>query len=893
MYEPAMISAVHLLHLSLFLLAMLLLQPYVLVAMSTTTRSSLAAGDSLTPPNYITSPSGDFAFGFRALLDSNSSFLLAIWFRFDAGRKVVWFAADAAGSGSAVVVAAGQSVLNLTAAGQLSLLAAAASPSNAALLWSPYTDPSQNYGSLLALRDTGNLQFLAADGTTVVWESFGHPTDTLLPGQVMPPGTLLRSRASDDDDTDYSSTGRFILIVQNDGNIVWYRTDLPGGSSTSSNAYWSTQTCCVANGNTTLFFDAELVGHLYYQLTDGTSRNLTAPQRVPASAAGTGSSFFYQHATLDPDGILRVYILPNNTGGHGGGGNATTWSVVNPPVPSDGCQAVTNGRRGMCGPNSYCVYDADNRLDCECLAGYTFLHTQSRYQGCAPAFLQDTCNNNDHRRTKSHASEFQLVELPNTYWVDTIFYEQHQSVTAAQCQDLCLHNCHCAAALFNGSSNSCLEAPMLTAGWQQNGTSISTLVKVRIRGPPAVILPYAVIAGLGMLFLVTACILLVHCYITNRNARNRKHLSATVFTRKELRRATNGFSKLLGQGGFGKVYHGIVKSLEPHDVAVKELRSGDEYQETEFENEVQSIGRIHHKNLVRMVGYCKEGVHRMLVFEFMPGGSLGDVLFKPSGERRPSWSWRAEAAVAIARGLEYLHYGCTAQIVHCDIKPDNILLDDRRIPKITDFGIARLLDGDKLKQTITHVRGTLGYLAPEWFSSERKVDSKVDVFSFGVVLLEMICCRKHPPPPPPPAPAPADDGGQDGPRCSDDDDDSEEDIGMPVTLRAWVSDLVREGEVWRAVQGDKEALQDLERVERFARIASWCVQGEPSMRPTMRSVVWMMEGAMEVDVLLPADDPPAPRRVHDFSAAAGSSGTHDDNSNSNSSSIYMTVIEDC
>jgi len=476
---------------------------------------------------------------------------------------------------------------------------------------------------------------------------------------------------------------------------------------------------------------------------------------------------------------------------------------------------------------------------------------------------------------KSHSSEFQLVELPNTYWVNTIFYEQHKSITAEQCQDLCLHNCLCAAALFDGSSSSCLEAAILTTGWQQNGTSMRTLVKVRTKGPPAVILPYAVIAGLGMLLLATACVLLVHCHVTGKKARNRKHLSVTVFTRKELRRATNGFSKLLGQGGFGKVYHGIVKSLEPHDVAVKELRSADEYQETEFENEVQSIGRIHHRNLVRMVGYCREGVHRMLVFEFMPGGSLGDVLFKFKPDERPSWSWRAEAAMAIARGLEYLHYGCTAQIVHCDIKPDNILLDDKRIPKITDFGIARLLDGDKLKQTITHVRGTLGYLAPEWFSSERKVDSKVDVFSFGVVLLEIICCRKYPPP----LARPADDGGQDGWRCSDADDDDSEDLGMPVTLRAWVSDLVREGDIGRAVQGDMDALQDLERVERFARIAIWCVQGDPSLRPTMRRVVWMMEGIMEVDPL-PAD-PPAPRD-HDFPAAAASSGAHD---NSNSSSI--------
>jgi len=192
MKKPLLSVVVHLLHLALFLLAMLLLQPCVVLAIMSTP-SSLAAGDSLKPPNYVTSPSSDFAFGFRALPDSNasssSSFLLAIWFRFDPGR-VVWFAADA-GSGSAVV-AGGQSILSLSTTGQLSL--ANPGTSNA---WTPYTDASQNYGSLLVLRDTGNLQFLGADGKTVVWESFGHPTDTLLPGQLMAPGTLLRSRASD------------------------------------------------------------------------------------------------------------------------------------------------------------------------------------------------------------------------------------------------------------------------------------------------------------------------------------------------------------------------------------------------------------------------------------------------------------------------------------------------------------------------------------------------------------------------------------------------------------------------------------------------------------------------------------------------------------------------
>ncbi|KAJ1257912.1 hypothetical protein BS78_10G032800 [Paspalum vaginatum] len=732
--------------------------------------SSLGAGDTLKPPNYITSQSGDFAFGFRALDNSSTSnsFLLAIWFRFDADAaagRVVWFAADVGGSGSAVV-AGEQSNLSLTAPGQLSLTNAGLS------LWNPYIDPSQNRnnGSMLVLQDNGNLQFLGADGKTVFWESFCHP---ILPF-MFPTDSSLRSRASDMD----FSAGRFRLYVQRDGNIVLYMTDMPTDSG-PNNAFWSTGTCC--DGNTTLIFDVELVGHLYYIRADGTKVNLTTPHQYLHSS---NSRFFYQHATLDPDGIFRVYVLPKNTTASNGDGTTTAWSVVD-LLPSDGCKSLTAiGAHGMCGPNSYCVCDTNKRLDCECPSGYTFLDTKFRYKGCTPSFVQDSCDG------KNHSSEFKSMELPNTYWASTIYYEWHQSISEEQCQDLCLNNCLCAAALFDGN-NRCWEAAVLTAGWKTNDTTIRASIK-------------------------------------------------------ELHRATNGFSKLLGQGGFGKVYHGIIRSLEPHDVAVKELRAKDEYQEVEFENELQSIGRIHHKNLVRLVGYCKEGVHRMLVFEFMPGGSLRDILFRSSKQaERPPWSWRAEAAMGVARGLEYLHYGCATQIIHCDIKPDNILLDAKRAPKITDFGIARLLSDSKVKQTITHVRGTLGYLEPEWFNSERKVDIKVDVFSFGIVLLEMICCKKYP--------------DQDELRCRDDDDSN---IGMPVTLRAWVSDLVRQGNTERIVQGDDDALKDLQRVERFARITIWCV-------------VWMMEGTMDVDPL-PDDDP---RVQEDFAAPlspSSTSGTHHD-----------------
>ncbi|CAL4993103.1 unnamed protein product [Urochloa decumbens] len=751
MFEPAMkkprLTIVHLLHLALFLLAMLLLHPYVLLAITPTPSSSLAAGESLSPPNYITSPSGYFAFGFRALDNNSNSFLLAIWFHFDP-CSVVWFATHAS-SGSAVV-AAGQSVLNLTAAGQLSLLPAA-NPSNAT--WSPYTDPSQNYGSLLALRDTGNLQFLGADGKTVVWESFGHPTDTLLPGQVMPPNSHLQSRASDAD----FSVGGFLFYVQGDGNIVMYRATIsPGGGGSP---YWATNTNCAGCGNTTLFFDAELIGRLYYRLTDGSSRNLTSPQ--------PGNRFFYQHATLDPDGILRVYILSNNTAGNG---NAT-WSVMS-STPSLGCQTRTHDGDGLCGHNSYCVvYGADNRLDCECLSGYTFLDTQFRYNGCSPAFLPETCDDGN----KSHASEFKLVELTNTYWpTDIKFYEQHLSITAEQCQDLCLHNCPCAAALFDGSSNSCFEAATLTTGWQQNGTSMRTLVKVRIKGrSPAVILPYSVngnVNGNGrktvliVLISVPASLLLpcIYVFVWHRQKLRFflcKKTSSTIqeniealilahgslapkrYNYSEVTKMTSSLNNKLGEGGYGMVFKGRLD--DGRLVAVKFLHDSKGDGE-EFVNEVMSIGRTSHINIVSLFGFCLEGSKRALIYEYMPNGSLDKYIYSENPKETLGWDRLYNIAIGIARGLEYLHHSCNTRIVHFDIKPQNILLDQNFHPKIAGFGLAKLCHTKESKLSLTGARGTPGFIAPEVHSRTfGVVSAKSDVYSYGMMLLEMVGGRKN------------------------------------------------------------------------------------------------------------------------------------------------------
>ncbi|CAL5041858.1 unnamed protein product [Urochloa decumbens] len=729
--RPLMSPAI--VHLALFL-HVILLHPSMLLAQ--TSRNNLTAGgDTLIPPYYITSPSGDFAFGFRPLdsKSNSSSFLLAIWFFFDG--TVVWFATDAS-SGSAMV-AAGQSVLS-----------------------------------------------------------------------SMLPGTKLQSRSAE---TGFS-LGQFSFIVQGDGNIVMYKMNTAADSGGPVNAYWSSGTCCA--GNTTLFFDVNPPAYLYFILSDGSRGNLTTPQPLPSTAG------FYQHATLDPDGLFRVYIRPKNTGSKKG--NDTAWSVsVMKQIPSVGCRSLTNGQRGMCGPNSNCIDLPNKRIDCACPSGYVFLDSQNRYKGCIPTFLPDSCDG------KNHTAEFEVQDSPSANWVSSVSYKMHTFVTEEQCRHLCLNSCSCAVALFNG--NNCSEVGMLVAGWQENGTTMRTLVKVRTKSPPVQMLPYILIVALAVLLLVTTCTLLVHCYITKKARKN--YLGTRVFTHKELCRATNGFSNLLGEGGFGKVYRGTVKSLQPPEVAVKDLGGCKvEYKEKEFENEVRSTGQIHHKNLVRMIGYCKEGVHRMLVFEYMQGGTLADTIAR---SERPCWSFLAEAAIGIAKGLEYLHEGCKSKIIHCDIKPDNILFDDKHIPRITDFGIAKLLGDQKTQKTVINtIVGTKPYIAPEWFDGVGKVDSKVDVYSFGVVLLEIICCK----------------------RATEQPTDAQAPSTM-FPLRAWVESLIRGGNAELLVQEESEALAYTESVERFARIAIWCLQKDPSTRPTMRKVVQMLEGEVEVD---PLPDPPMP-----------------------------------
>nr|XP_016465275.1 PREDICTED: G-type lectin S-receptor-like serine/threonine-protein kinase RLK1 [Nicotiana tabacum]XP_033513302.1 G-type lectin S-receptor-like serine/threonine-protein kinase RLK1 [Nicotiana tomentosiformis] len=251
-------------------------------------------------------------------------------------------------------------------------------------------------------------------------------------------------------------------------------------------------------------------------------------------------------------------------------------------------------------------------------------------------------------------------------------------------------------------------------------------------------------------------------------------------------------------------------------VAVKKLDKLANDGENEFKTEASVIARTHHKNLVRLVGFCDEGPEKkLLVYEFMSHGSLADFLFSQS---RQQWNKRIRIAYGVARGISYLHEECSTQIIHCDIKPQNILLDDSFEARISDFGLAKLLMKDQTR-TLTGIRGTRGYVAPEWFRNTA-VTAKVDVYSYGIVLLETICCRK----------------------CMDIAMENEEEI----LLIEWVYDCIHSRTLHKLVKDDEEALSDMKQLEKLVKVAIWCIQEDPNVRPSMRRVVHMLEGVVEI-----------------------------------------------
>ncbi|XP_040361809.1 LEAF RUST 10 DISEASE-RESISTANCE LOCUS RECEPTOR-LIKE PROTEIN KINASE-like 2.4 [Rosa chinensis] len=295
------------------------------------------------------------------------------------------------------------------------------------------------------------------------------------------------------------------------------------------------------------------------------------------------------------------------------------------------------------------------------------------------------------------------------------------------------------------------------------------------------------------------------------------NLMPVRYSYSEIKKMASGFKDKLGEGGFGTVYKAKLRS--GRFVAIKML-SKSKTNGQDFINEVATIGRIHHLNVVRLIGFCVDRSNRALVYDFMSNGSLDKYIFSQQGAISLSCEKIFEIAVGVARGIQYLHQGCDMRILHFDLKPHNILLDENFTAKVSDFGLARLYPLDNSIVSLTAARGTIGYMAPELFYKNiGGVSYKADVYSFGMLMLEMAGRRKN----------------------------LNAAIGhssefSQIYFPTWVADQLNQG---KEIEIGDATEDEMKIIKKMIIVALWCIQMKPIERPSMSIVVEMLEGEIE------------------------------------------------
>ncbi|RID49195.1 hypothetical protein BRARA_H00010 [Brassica rapa] len=325
-----------------------------------------------------------------------------------------------------------------------------------------------------------------------------------------------------------------------------------------------------------------------------------------------------------------------------------------------------------------------------------------------------------------------------------------------------------------------------------------------------------VIVGLGLLSIIAGVVILIIRKRRKRYTDDEEILNMDVkpytFSYSELKTATQDFnpSNKLGEGGFGPVYKGNLN--DGREVAVKQLSVGSRQGKGHFVAEIVAISTVMHRNLVKLYGCCYEGDHRLLVYEYLPNGSLDQALF--GGDKKTlhlDWPTRFEICMGVARGLAYLHEEGSVRIVHRDVKASNILLDSNLVPKVSDFGLAKLYD-DKKTHISTKVAGTV------YYAMRGHLTEKTDVYAFGIVVLELVSGRGNA-------------------------DESLE--GEKRYLLEWAWNLHEKSHQVELI--DRELTEfNVEEVKRMIGIALLCTQASHAVRPPMSRVVAMLSGDVEV-----------------------------------------------
>eukprot|EP00250_Pteridium_aquilinum_P021855 c25248_g3_i1 orf=242-2989(+) len=801
--------------------------------------SNITLGSKLFPGNttgWVSSPNQSFHLAFYSPANSNS-FSIGILYNLPGiNGTVVWTA-----GGNIQVSSSGS--FELSTDGFLLL-----KNDSVTTVW----NNSIAKAAGASMGDDGNFIVFNSSGTTI-WQSFDSPTDTLVLNQRFPLNESL-------------TAGNYSATMQPTGNLSL--TYIANGGYT----YWSSDTAGVNSSASYAILDSS--GRLSVNSEDGQS----LASWYSNDYTSTSSPAPVRRVTLDTDGNLRIHTWS--------AGSSTSGWTVGWQALEDLCEIYA-----YCGPNGLCGYNQTGIIcSCATQAGFAFNDEKDPRSGCKAIAGKGGQN----------CTGAMMVELNNTLLFVSGTQNTNFRFGGGDCSKNCLQNpvCTAATALSDGSGT-CQEvygsASTFFSGYQELSTATNSYFKycgsnvppassngvvlgpapspVEKKSAATVPVVVSVLATLAIIASVQGGIWWVCCrqnprwggYSAQYALMEYASGAPVQFTYKELRRATGNFKEKLGEGGFGAVYKGELPTTSEGgaglmDVAVKRLEGLADQGEKQFRMEVAVIGSTHHMNLVRLCGFCAEGEQRLLVYEYMRHGSLDRYLFAgeeaaatvgdsavgrdsvedddavagatAGGQRRRDMDWETRFSVLLgtARGITYLHQECRDCIIHSDIKPENILLDDTFTAKVSDFGLAKLTRGrhqGASRHVTTLVRGTRGYLAPEW-RSNLPITVKSDVFSFGMVVLETISGRKSF-------------------DRADTSSTSTRHASFPEwAYRQFFHHKQVEGVIDERIRGNV----DMEQLEHAMKVAFWCLQVQPSVRPSMSKVIQMLDGSMQ-DVQIP------------------------------------------
>ncbi|PIN01182.1 MEKK [Handroanthus impetiginosus] len=592
-------------------------------------------------------------------------------------------------------------------------------------------ETSTTFSRKLQLLDSGNL--ILFDGNTTVWQSFDSPTDTFLPGMKMKDNMELTSWMSPGD----PRTGNYsfhrdqgVYSIQNRSTVYWKSGQLgPLGTFIYNELPDSV---------------AQILLDQSDQLDERNTKYISFPNvynntRLVMNSSGK-IQYYYNYSSV-------VWFEPRNF--------CSEYDVC--------------GKFGIC--------NTTNKPMCQCL------------QGFKPASLEDwkagTYSNGCERETgHSKDDRFSDLKLMKIGGQVTLLDPAQEEAT---CRKECLNSLKCEAYIYNAnvseietdnSNAKCYiwtDLENLRIGNPDVRVNLSLRVPSSYIGQPnsknssrttfAIVLTISLV-GVVLVF-CSSYILhrrrlmadgsgnegsiegnpMLFSYERQRQVNEMMHetdkgIDVPFYNFNIILSSTDNFSDAnkLGHGGFGPVYKG--KFPGGREIAVKRLSSCSGQGIDEFLNEVNLIAKLQHRNLVRLLGYCIKGIEKILLYEYMPNRSLDAIIFDQNACLLLDWKKRFNIILGIARELLYLHQDSRLRIIHRDLKTSNILLDEEMNSKISDFGLARIIEGKRIEASTNKVVGTFGYMAPE-YALDGKFSIKSDVFSFGVVMLETISGKKN------------------------------------------------------------------------------------------------------------------------------------------------------